>query len=116
MKTRMIDFELDGSEIALEIEWSYSHDPGECNPLLGIYQPESYECEVIPPSDLSEVLKRYALDVMVPLWITQVESQCMDMELDETPADWEREERMSYEEDRAESMMVERRERENIGE
>lgn len=81
MNTREVTFELSGEdEFPVTIEWNYSFTPGRYFDLPENCYPDEEESEVYLPSDLAEQVKRFAVDVMVPRWIKEIESAAGDME------------------------------------
>ena len=102
MNYRDHTFELSGSELELELQWSYYYNAGRYSGLPENCFPEEEECEVCPPIDIAARVKAHA-DKMCAIWIKEIESQCMDMELDNAPAEWAADDRQSYEESRAEA-------------
>jgi hypothetical protein len=110
MPIKEFTFELDGGELELDLDYTYSYDPGCYSGLPENCYPAEEECEVLPPPDLANRVKRHA-EKMIPLWIKQIESRCMDMELDNDPAVWAEEDRKNYEESKAEAYFEELKER-----
>ena len=80
-------FSLPESEIDLEIYWSYSHTDGKYFGRPEDCYPDEEECEVLPPPDIAARVKAHA-EKMIPIWIKAIEAQCMDMGLDNMPAEW----------------------------
>lgn len=101
MNYRDVTFELsEPPALELEVQWSYS-----CNSW------DEEESEVIPPSDLAAQVKAHA-ERMIPIWIKEIESQCMDMELWDTPAEWAKEDAEAYADAQAEADFERNREEE----
>lgn len=114
MQTREIGIELEGvEEFLLEVEYSYSYTPGKYFGLPENCFPEEEESEICLPADLAEKVKRFALDVMVPRWIKQIENEVQNLEFDNKAAEWAAEDKADYENDRAadmyDDMMYERK-------
>ena len=95
MNYRDFTFELSGGEIELELQWSYYHDPGVYHRRPEDCYPEETEGEVLAPVDLAARVRAFA-ESMIPIWIKEIESQCMDMELDDLPAEWAEADKQDY--------------------
>lgn len=114
MATKSVMVELEGEEeFEIEVDYSYSYDAGCYSGLPENCYPSEEDSEITGPKDLAELVKKFALEVMVPRWIKSIENQIEQMNDDGKPAEWSDEDRQANDEARAadayDDMMYERK-------
>jgi hypothetical protein len=102
MNTKTVAIEMDsGDEVEIEIEWSYSSDPGrQYMPNGDPGYPAEEETEIVLPKDLDQVLIDYFKANVMPEWIKTIEKRCTLFECDGDVTEWARDLKEEYECDR----------------
>ena len=79
--------DLPAPEIDLDLQYEYSFDPGNLNGLPENCWPASEDCEVLPPDEYKQIIRKAYFDA-AELAIKQIEDEIELMQDDCEPREW----------------------------